>query len=490
MLSTPPAFPRAPAGLPPSRHAPMRLGLLFLLLLTPAASGAANHVVEVGGPHGLRFSPADLTIQVGDSVTWRNLGGSHNVNAPGFFRCANGCDGEGGDGNASSASWEFTRTFNSQATIDYRCDPHVALGMTGVLRVQGSSSSPGTVRLGAASSSIAESGVSATVAVERSGGSDGAVSVQVATSDGSATSGADYTAVQETVSWADGDSATKSVEVPILEDSIEEGSETINVTLSGATGGASIGSPAASTITIRDNDQSAAGSLQFTQSELTASEDGGSATLVVERTDGSDGAVAVGFETAGGSAVEGSDYIAASGQLDWGDGDDAPKQIEVVLVDDVEEEGVETFSVSLSGPTGGASIGDRSTATVSLRDDDLQGCPSNERTLCLGAGERFSATVAWEIRGGDTGVGTAVDIGRADSGLFWFFSADNLELLIKVLDGCGVNDRYWVFFAATTDVRFDVTITDTQAGVEKVYSNPLGQPADAVTDTSAFATCP
>ena len=63
-------------------------------------------------------------------------------------------------------------------------------------------------------------------------------------------------------------------------------------------------------------------------------------------------------------------------------------------------------------------------------------------------------------------------------------------MLIKVLDGCAINGRYWVFFAATTDVELTVTVTDTQENQTRVYTNPLNQAADAITDTGAFATCP
>ncbi len=77
-----------------------------------------------------------------------------------------------------------------------------------------------------------------------------------------------------------------------------------------------------------------------------------------------------------------------------------------------------------------------------------------------------------------------------DSAVLWFFDPDNWEVLIKVLDGCDYNSRYWVFFAATTNVELTVTVTDTEADVVKQYTNELGHPADAITDTEAFATCP
>ena len=77
-----------------------------------------------------------------------------------------------------------------------------------------------------------------------------------------------------------------------------------------------------------------------------------------------------------------------------------------------------------------------------------------------------------------------------DSANFWFLEPSNLEFLIKVVNGCGLNDRYWVFFAGTTDVEFTVNVTDARTGQQRSYINPLGQPANAVTDTQAFATCP
>ncbi|MEM8934517.1 MAG: hypothetical protein AAGE94_25210 [Acidobacteriota bacterium] len=79
---------------------------------------------------------------------------------------------------------------------------------------------------------------------------------------------------------------------------------------------------------------------------------------------------------------------------------------------------------------------------------------------------------------------------EADSGVMYFFERGNWELLVKVLDGCVLNDHHWVFFAATTNVEFTLTITDTEAGVTRTWFNPLGRQADAITDTTAFATCP
>ena len=104
-------------------------------------------------------------------------------------------------------------------------------------------------------------------------------------------------------------------------------------------------------------------------------------------------------------------------------------------------------------------------------------------------GDRFRVEVAWRNATGAAGIGQLA-VRSDDSAVLYFFDASNWELLVKVLDACGVNGNYWVFSAATTDVEFTLTVTDTQNGSVQKYSNPLGTAAAAVTDTGAFATCP
>lgn len=63
-------------------------------------------------------------------------------------------------------------------------------------------------------------------------------------------------------------------------------------------------------------------------------------------------------------------------------------------------------------------------------------------------------------------------------------------MLVKVLNGCGTNNRFWVFAAGATNVEYTLTVTDTQSNATRTYSNSLGTQAPAITDTEAFATCP
>ena len=75
-------------------------------------------------------------------------------------------------------------------------------------------------------------------------------------------------------------------------------------------------------------------------------------------------------------------------------------------------------------------------------------------------------------------------------GSLWFFDSDNTELLLHLFRGCSFNDRYWVFFAATTNVEYTVAVTDTATGELRNYSSTPGQPFQPIQDTNAFATCP
>jgi hypothetical protein len=116
---------------------------------------------------------------------------------------------------------------------------------------------------------------------------------------------------------------------------------------------------------------------------------------------------------------------------------------------------------------------------------------STATTLCLNT--RFAVTGKWRTNPtpGTPTDGNAQVVGsNTTSGVFWFFSADNWEVMLKVINGCGLNNRYWYFSAATTNVFYRIEVIDVLRGEQKIYFNYPGPPAPAVTDTSAFATCP
>jgi|GEM_PF-4986515 len=117
------------------------------------------------------------------------------------------------------------------------------------------------------------------------------------------------------------------------------------------------------------------------------------------------------------------------------------------------------------------------------------GCSANATTLCLN-GNRFRVTVTWKDYTNNTGSGTVVPYQTSDSGLFWFFTSTNWEMMVAVLNGCGYNGNYWVYAAAKTDVEYHLIVTDTSNGQTKEYDNTLGTRSPAITDDTAFATCP
>ena len=96
-----------------------------------------------------------------------------------------------------------------------------------------------SLQFSSATYSVGEAGTTATITATRAGTSVGAVSVDYTTSDGTAIEGSDYTLASGTLTWIDGDTADQTFTVPISEDGLAEGNETINLTLSAATGGES-----------------------------------------------------------------------------------------------------------------------------------------------------------------------------------------------------------------------------------------------------------
>jgi hypothetical protein len=110
------------------------------------------------------------------------------------------------------------------------------------------------------------------------------------------------------------------------------------------------------------------------------------------------------------------------------------------------------------------------------------GC-ADPKVVCL-SNNRFSVRVTWKTSS-DSGTGTPIKF-TPDSGLFWFFGSDNIEVLLKVLNACSYNNRYWIFAAATTDVEYTITVTDTLTGRVKTYFHAGGSPAPAITDTDAI----
>jgi hypothetical protein len=113
-------------------------------------------------------------------------------------------------------------------------------------------------------------------------------------------------------------------------------------------------------------------------------------------------------------------------------------------------------------------------------------CTPSATQICIGE-NRFAVKVAWRTSGGQSGQGQMIKY-TGDSGLTWFFGPDNIEMITKVVNACipTFGNKYWFFAAATTDVEYTITVTDTRTGRVKTYFHGAGTPAPAITDTGAF----
>lgn len=113
-------------------------------------------------------------------------------------------------------------------------------------------------------------------------------------------------------------------------------------------------------------------------------------------------------------------------------------------------------------------------------------CIPHAAVLCLQ--NRFDIMGYWQTAT-DTGDAT-VQVRNPGSGIFSFFDPNNWEVMLKVINACGFNSRWWVFTASGTNVFYKLSVYDTVGSAQKIYINWAGPPAPAVTDTDAFATCP
>jgi hypothetical protein len=201
---------------------------------------------------------------------------------------------------------------------------------------------------------VEESAGNATLTVARRGSSAGAGSINYSIRAGTATSSIDYSAVFGVLNWADGDAASKTVLVPILDDFSSENSETFTVSLSDPTGSVVLGKFGSSAlVTIRDDDRT----IRFGATAYGVGESEAFASIIVKRFDSTLGEVSVRYRTAfqnvtiAGSAKSAEDYTVTNGTLTWASGNGADKTITIPIINDDAIEGDETLRIFLRDAT-------------------------------------------------------------------------------------------------------------------------------------------
>lgn len=128
------------------------------------------------------------------------------------------------------------------------------------------------------------------------------------------------------------------------------------------------------------------------------------------------------------------------------------------------------------------------TYTLSLSCSGLNGCTAGAEEICLSDG-RFRVTATYADTSGQSGSAQTVAL-TDDTGYLWFFAASNVEAVVKVINGCGLNGHYWVFAGGLTNVNVKLTVTDMKTSKSVTYTNPQDTEFQPIQDTSAFATCP
>ncbi len=204
-----------------------------------------------------------------------------------------------------------------------------------------------------------------TITVKRTGVVTAAATVVVKSADITASAGADYTALTTTLAWAAGDATDKTISLTLLDDRISEASETLRLTLSEVTGD-TIGASVQTTLTIADFEQ---GTLQFSATDYQANEDGGTATITVQRSGGSNGTATINYATTSKTATAPDYYLAKTGTLTFAEGVTS-QTFAVTIVNNTLGQIDRTVGLTLSTPGGGALLGERLSATLTIINDD------------------------------------------------------------------------------------------------------------------------
>lgn len=317
-----------------------------------------------------------------------------------------GVSHSGGPAAGASASYNYDNADNrSSVAINGATPPSFAIG-----------------------NASATEGSSLTFTVTRSGQSFGAYTINFATRSGTATSGADFNGGSGTVSFADGQTSAP-ITISTIQDTAVEGNETFYVDLSNASGGAPI-TTATGTGTIVDDDSCSGASFAIASNGAVT--EGGTSVFTINKAGSTGATCSVNYATASGTATSGSDFNAASGTLTF-----SPSQtsqtVNVTTVDDTGVESAETFTLSLSSPSGGATLGSPSSATATINDNDVpapttinltSGGSTNLRTVANNNGYTGATGVTYTfVVGsgvtvtGNAGSGIGIDTGTWPSGV-------------------------------------------------------------------------
>jgi hypothetical protein len=339
------------------------------------------------------------------------------------------------------------------------------------------------------------SGNGGQLTLSRSGSTATALTVNLNIS-GTATSGADYSPISTTQTFAAGQ-GTLTIPVTPIDDAAVEDVETVILTLSPNAAYAN-GSPSSGTVSIANNDFTpctASATVLCLQggrfeATLTAVANGagytGQSLSLGDASGGfwlfSPANIEIGVKVLDGASLNGKFWIYHGTATDLA--------YTLTVRDRANASQTRTFTRAAGGFCGGADTGFFTKSRLQPLDDTLElgGAPERRRlaasicapdatTTCL-LGSRFQVRVK---RG--TAYQQVIPV-TSQTAFFSFFAPDNLEIFVKVLDGTTLNGKYWVYFGSMTDQTYTVEVTDTVTGLVKSYPSAGAFCGNA--DTSAF----
>ncbi len=273
----------------------------------------------------------------------------------------------------------------------------------------GGAASPGTLQLSTGYIGQFENNGSFNLNVTRTNGSAGTVTVNYATTDGTATTPLDYTATSGTLVFNDGETS-KPISVPIVDNNVPEGSHFLTISLSNPTGGAVLGNITTAKLSIQDNDYPTLSINDISQVE---GNNGATAfTFTVTSSNAITNNVNVNYSTADGTGAAGSDYQATSGTLTIPAGQTS-RTITVLVNGDPTPEADETFFVNLSNPDQ-AIIGKASGTGTIINDDGAVAATFDFAPANYNVQEDLSAFTVTVTRSGDTSSAASVNYATAD----------------------------------------------------------------------------
>lgn len=267
-----------------------------------------------------------------------------------------------------------------------------------------------------ASNGSVEEGLGAVFTVSKSGTTSSSCSVNYAAADGTlfppATQPSDYTATSGTLTFASAQSSL-TITVPTVEDAVAESTENLNVNLSAPNRGATLGNPSVASAQILDDDTCNTVNFSITNSGPVT--EGANAVFTVTKNGTSSYSCSVDYATANGTASAPSDYATTAGTLTF-TSSQTTKTVTVGTIDDTAAESAENFSLSLSAPTAGATLGSPSSSTATINDNDSGG-------LCSGVS--YSVNDPAAVVEGSTIVFTVTKTGTTSSSCNLSYASSN-----------------------------------------------------------------